>query len=123
MTRRRLSDTEKCALLQRELGSGANIVDFARRYVEMFSYRDNVPAQKEKVLHLYMSYAGTTWEQEYDLPAALLTPFQQVWNADAPQRCRTCAKVLVGALLFAHYYCDEDACVKVLSQRLATREL
>ena len=123
MTRRRLSDTEKCALLQRELGSGANIVDFARKYVELFAFRDNVPAQKAKVLRLYMSYAGTTWERDCELPAALLTPFQQVWNADAPQRCRSCAKVLVGALLFGHYYCDKDACLRVLSEHLATREL
>ena len=123
MNRRRLSDDEKCALLRRKLGSDASVVDFARKYVDMFSYRDNVPAQKEKVLQVYMLYAGTTWKQEYDLPAALLTPFQQVWNEDVPQRCRSCAKVMVGALPFAHYYCDEKACMRVLREHLATREI
>ena len=123
MNRRRLSDDEKCALLRRKLGSDASVVDFARKYVDMFSYRDNVPAQKEKVLRVYMLYAGTTWKQEYDLPAALLTPFQQVWSEDVPQRCRSCAKVMVGALPFAHYYCNEDACLRVLREHLATREI
>ena len=101
---------EKLAWLRQELGGGADLIDFARKYLELFRSKVLSEAvQKTSVFRLYATYAGAQWKRESDLPPALLTDFQQLWNPDAPERCRECAKALVGVCPITHAFCS-DAC-------------
>eukprot|EP00973_Karenia_brevis_P061966 8618317-Karenia_brevis.AAC.1 len=59
------------------------------------------------VLRLYQQYAGVSWAKESDLPPAILTEFQQIWNPDAPERCRECAKALEGTHPITHLFCSK----------------
>ncbi len=47
-------------------------------------------------MKLYGMYApseeGSAWRNESDLPPETLEPFERVWDADAPERCRGCNK-------------------------------
>ena len=104
------SDKEKLAWLRQELGGGAELVDFARKYLELFAAKVLTEAvQKLSVLRLYQVYAGATYKRECDLPPALLSDFQWVWHPDAPSRCRECGKALTGPCPIEHLYCN-DAC-------------
>ena len=57
--------------------------------------RGEVP-QKAACIKLYGMYAppeeGRAWRNESDLPPETLEPFERVWHADAPERCRECSK-------------------------------
>ena len=102
------SDGEKLAWLRQELGGNADLLDFARKYLELFRSKVSMEAvQKASVLRLYRQYAGGGWAKESDLPPAILTEFQQIWNPDAPERCRECAKALVGAHPITHLFCSK----------------
>ena len=107
------SDEEKLAWLRQELrGGDVGLIDFARKYLELF--RGNVhteAVQKMSALRLYKAYACAPWTKECDLPPALLTEFQLLWNPEAPERCRECGKALVGAWPILHKFC-RDACKK-----------
>ena len=104
------SDAEKLAWLRQELGGEAGLIDFARKYVELFSAMVHTESvQKMSVLRLFRVYGGARYKRECDLPPALLTDFQQLWHPDAPPRCRECAKALVGRWPIEHLYCN-DAC-------------
>ena len=109
---RKPSDEEKLAWMRQELGERARLIDFAHKYLELFRSKVcSEAAQKASAIRLYAQYAGSGWKKESDLPPALLTDFQQVWNPDAPERCRECAKALVGVWPITHAYCS-DACKK-----------
>ena len=101
-------DDEKLAWLRQELGARCGLVDFARKYLELFQSKVRaVATQKASVLRLYGRYAGTTWVKESDLPPALLTEFQQVWHPEAPERCRECSKALVGTCPITDKFCSK----------------
>ena len=104
------SDAEKLAWLRQELGGEAELIHFARKYMELFNTKVHTESvQKASVLRLYRVYAGTEYKRECDLPPALLSDFQQVWHPDAPSRCRECGKALTGNYPIERLYCN-DAC-------------
>ena len=107
------NDDEKLAWLRQELrGGDVGLIDFARKYLELFRANVHTEAvQKMSALRLYKAYAGAPWGKECDLPPALLTDFQQLWNPEAPERCRECGKALVGAWPILHKFCS-DTCEK-----------
>ena len=90
-------DEEKLAWIRQELGEGAELEDFAKKWHALFGdkIRGEVP-QKAACIKLYGMYAppeeGRAWRNESDLPPETLEPFQRVWNVDAPERCRECSK-------------------------------
>ena len=86
-------EEEKLAWIRQDLGDGADLPDFARRWLELFSetLRGPVP-QKAACLKLFGEYSGAPWRKESDLPPEELTPFQRVWDPAAPERCSECSK-------------------------------
>ena len=107
------NDDEKLAWMRQELGSrSCGLIDFARKYLELFQSKVHaVTVQKTSVLRLYRRYSGSSWAMESDLLPALLTEFQQVCHPEAPERCRGCAKALVGRCPITHSFCS-DACAR-----------
>ena len=89
---KRVPDEEKVAWLRQDLGDGADVSDFARKWRELFG-DTSVPAMQRSVcLKLFGAYSGSPWRKEADLPPLELTEFQRVWDPAAPDRCSECSK-------------------------------
>ena len=86
-------EQEELAWIRQDLGEGADLLDFTRRWLELFSetMRGAVP-QKSACLKLFGEYSGTTLRKESDLPPEQLVPFQRLWDPAAPERCSECNK-------------------------------
>ena len=86
-------EEEKLAWIRQDLGEGADLTDFARRWLELFSetLRGAVP-QKSACLKLFGEYSGANLRKESDLPPEELVPFQRLWDPKAPERCSECSK-------------------------------
>ena len=90
-------DDEKVAWICQEIGEGAGLDDFARKWMDLFSGKiHGEVAQKAACMKLYAMYSppkeGRAWRCESDLPPDVLAPFQRIWNPDAPDRCLECSK-------------------------------
>ena len=93
-------DDEKVAWICQEIGEGAGLDDFARKWMDLFSGKiHGEVAQKAACMKLYAMYSppkeGRAWRCESDLPPDVLAPFQRIWNPDAPDRCFECSKPAV----------------------------
>ena len=92
-------DEEKLAWIRQELGEGAELEDFAKKWRELFGdkIRGEVP-QKAACIKLYGMYAppeeGRAWRNESDLPPETLEPFQRIWDVNAPDVVWGCRYVL-----------------------------
>ena len=97
----------KLEWLTMELGYEADIVEFSRKYLELFE-NTRTTEQKAACLQLYRKYANiaeTTDKGEYEdlrtaqkllyskesqIPPRELQDFQALWDEDACKRCREC---------------------------------
>ena len=84
--------------IRQEIGDEADLIAFAEKWRERFGekIRGDVP-QKAACLRLFAQYQPPegrhgAWKNESDLPPDVLEQFQRLWDADAPERCRECAK-------------------------------
>jgi hypothetical protein len=89
---KRWPDEEKVAWLRQELGGGADVQDFARKWQELFGDTTGAASQKTTCLKLFCAYSGLPWRKESDLPPAELTEFLRVWDPAAPERCSECSR-------------------------------
>ena len=114
-----MKDSVKLEWLGLELRKGACLVDFARKFREIFGEKTGADSQKAACLKLYREYAkiadkqGLTEEQQKTfytmtckIPPHELTDFERVWDPDAPKRCLDCNKGLGGAAHADQDFCD-----------------
>ena len=110
----KVPNDEKLRWLHQELGQGATLEDFARKFLELFGGKVHTTSQqKALVLKLFGAYAQQSpacgWKKESDLPPPDLVEFQRVWDPDAPARCLECGKALPGERSSRSTHCS-DAC-------------
>ena len=97
-----MKESVKLEWLGLELGEGASLVDFARKFRELFGERIG---EKAACLKLYRQYANIAerslrgpystvaeaqkklYSMECQIPPEELEEFQRNWDLDAPRRC------------------------------------
>ena len=112
-------EEEKLLWIRQEIGDGADLIAFAEKWRERFGekIRGDVP-QKAACLRLFAQYQPPegrhgAWKNESDLPPDVLEQFQRLWDADAPERCRECAKASAPGQrhpirLYGRPYCSDE---------------
>lgn len=95
---------------KQELGQGADLEDFAKKFLELFAekIRANV-AQKKACLELYSKYAGAAYSKESDIPPEERVLFKRAWNLDAAELCQACGNALPAKAPLGKECCS-DAC-------------
>lgn len=87
----KVPEAEKLAWMQQELGAGADVGEFAAKFLSIFGgkIRGKVP-QKSACLKLFAAYAGSgTWTKESDIPPADRELFIRAWGEEGGI-CREC---------------------------------
>ena len=123
-----MKDSVKLEWLGFELGEGASLVDFARKFRELFGEKINADSQKTTCLKLYRQYANIVerkdlerdayptvaearkklYSMECQVPPGELEEFQRVWNADAPRRCHENHCELPGDTPPGQHFCSAE---------------
>ena len=105
--------------MQQELGVGANIGEFAAKFLGLFGgkIRGTVP-QKAACLKLFAAYTGTTWSKESDIPPADRELFRAAWGEDE-QICRECGGISGSSGMYCSSEC-EAAGTKVVCRQCKT---
>ena len=104
----KVPNDEKVRWIEQELGSGADLVTFSTKFLDLFGekLRGHTP-QKRACLELFAMYNGaSTAKKESDLAPEDAEAFQKVWNPQAPRRCRECNKPLPATALANQFFCD-----------------
>eukprot|EP00973_Karenia_brevis_P090912 12404968-Karenia_brevis.AAC.1 len=125
-----MKDSVKLEWLGFELGEGASLVDFARKFRELFGEKISADSQRTACLKLYRQYANIVerkdlergayptvaearkklYSMECQVPPDELEEFQRVWDADAPRRCHeNQCELPAGIPLGQHFCCAEHA--------------
>ena len=125
-----MKDSVKLEWLGLELGNGARLVDFARKYQDFFGEKTGADSQRAACLKLYRQYANIgerkdlergaypsvaearkkLYSMECQVPPGELEEFQKLWDADAPRRCREChCELPADAALGQRFCCAEHA--------------
>jgi hypothetical protein len=104
----KIPETEKLAWMQQELGEGADIGEFAAKFLDLFGckIRGSVP-QKAACLKLFAAYSGsdTPWTKESDIPPAARELFKRAWGEEE-RICRECGKVTGSSDLYCSRECE-----------------
>jgi hypothetical protein len=105
---------EKLAWVQHELGAGADIGDFAAKFLDLFGgkIRCKVP-QKAACLKLFAAYSGSNWAKECDIPPADREMFIRAWGEEG-RICRECGAATSG--LFCSRECETAGTTTVCRQ-------
>ena len=114
---------EKLEWIVSELGEGADLLDFARKYRELFGEK----TQKANCLDLYRQYANIakteecgpyptladarklSYSMECQVPPEELEAFQKLWDKDAPRRCHENSCELPADAPLGQHFCAEHA--------------
>ena len=90
---KKVADSEKVVWIRQELGGGAALPEFSRKYIDLFGERKvGAAQQKAACLKLYALYRpGAAWKKESDIPPSERRHFQAVWG-DNRDLCDECGK-------------------------------
>ena len=92
---KKIPDTEKLAWVQNEIGCGAELPEFAAKFMELFSSKTKgAVSQKAACLKLFAAYAGGGVTMESQLAPKDLMAFERIWQPDASDRCLECSTML-----------------------------
>ena len=125
----RMEDSVKLEWLTFELGGEAELVEFARKFRELFGEKIGADSQKAACLTLYRKYANITkredlgrhqyesiaeareklYSMECQVPPEELEGFQRVWKKRAPRRCHECNGELPADAPDGQRFCDAHA--------------
>ena len=123
---RNIAADEKLVWLKQELGQGADLEDFAKKFLELFAEKIRASAaQKKACLELYSKYAGAAYSKESDIPPEERVLFQRAWNPDAAELCQECGRALPAKAPLGKEYCSDacaDAGVKIVCRSCGKAE-
>jgi hypothetical protein len=110
----KLPEAEKLAWVQHELGAGAELGEFAAKFLDLFGgkIRGKVP-QKAACLKLFAAYSGSSWAKECDIPPADREMFIRAWGEEE-RICRECGAVADG--LYCSRACETAGTTTVCRQ-------
>ena len=108
----KLPNSEKVAWIREELGGGADLPEFSRKFLELFSEKLRGPVpQKAACLKLYSMYSSEgPWRKESDLPPKEQVAFQRVWSPEAPDKCAECGTTLPAPAEYCSPTCERAGC-------------
>ena len=96
--KQKIPEEEKLLWIQQEIGSDANLTEFAKYFLFIFAdcIRDDQKL-KQKINELYCTYKKLPKRKLEKIPNRDKGPFHRLWNKDAPDYCDCGKKISANA--------------------------